>query len=263
MGGTIMAKTNPLTHAEFSAGLSEARIGAALETVYELRHKTAETQIARIAELDATPGREIAAYAVREGRGRELTLYLFEAAAREMRAQRLTGKRAGFYLSLNAREAEDQTLADSLRLVADRLGLMPEACGIIVPLEAYFANSQGVLPALLRLRTAGFGVAVQIDAVAAPRFRPLAELPLSGFCLGGHATWRRLRTIGPGKLGALGAWIGWAESEGLRRLAFDLQDARADETARLYGFTYGAGPHLDALSAAPAETVTSIKRGIS
>jgi len=240
-----MAKAISLTHTAFSKALAGGQIPLAFEPIHDLRRQAPEALLAGIGDA------ALEAFASREGRGRELALYLFEAAVKELRARTKTGP-GSLYVPLFVREIEDQTLADSLRLIADRHSVVPEAITVIVPLEAYLAQARTVLPALLRLRLVGFGITMAIDGVKTSSFRPLAELPISGLCLRGEETWRRMRTIGPGKLGALGSWIGWAEAAGLKRLALDIATITDEATARLYGFSIVAGAHYAAGAAEQA-----------
>jgi hypothetical protein len=239
-----MAKT--LTHDEFSRALGEARVALNLEPIFDLRRGEPTALIARVAGTAVFTGVTLEAFALREGRSRELALYLYDLAAQELWALRGKGFAGALYFPLASRDIEDQTLADSLRLIAERHTIVAESTTLIAPLKDYIATSASALPALVRLRLAGFGLAIAIDQHTAPRFRPLTELPVSAFCVSGAQTWRRLRTIAPGKLGALGAWMGWAEAEGLKRVALDVADAYAQETARLYGFPFAAGPHCSA-----------------
>jgi hypothetical protein len=255
-----MAKTLPLTHDEFSRALSEARIALTLEPIFDLRRGAPTAFIARVEGTAVFTGATLEAFAMREGRSRELALYLYDLATRELAARREKAYVGALYFPLAARDIEDQTLADSLRLIAERHSVVPESTTLIAPLKDYIATSASALPALVRLRLAGFGLAVAIDQHTAPRFKPLTELPITAFCISGSQTWRRLRTIAPGRLGALGAWMGWAEAEGLKRMALDLADADAHETARLYGFPLAAGPYC---SASMRDAPTALKHASS
>ncbi|MFO1186494.1 MAG: EAL domain-containing protein [Alphaproteobacteria bacterium] len=237
-----------LTNEEFSKALGEARVSLALEPICNLRQRKADAHFARVEGTAAVAGIALEAFALQEGRSRELALYLYDLAAKALKETRAAGVTGQVYFPLAARDIEDQTLADSLRQIAGRHGIVPESTTLIAPLKDYFATATASLPALLRLRFAGFGLGIAIDSHQAPRFRPLPELPATALCLSGSETWRRLRTAGPGKLGALGSWIGWAESQGLKRIALDIVDATAEETARLYGFPLAAGPNYAALS---------------
>lgn len=237
-----------LSNDEFSRALNEARVALALEPICNLRQRKAEALIARVEGTAGFAGVALEAFALQEGRSRELALHLYDLAAKALKAARTGGFTGQVYFPLASRDIEDQTLADSLRQIAERHGIVPEATALIAPLKDYFATSTTALPALLRLRFAGFGLAIAIDTTQAPRFRPLAELPATALCISGGETWRRLRTIGPGKLGALGSWIGWAEAQGLKRIGLDIADETAEETARLYGFPLAAGPRYAAIS---------------
>jgi EAL domain-containing protein (putative c-di-GMP-specific phosphodiesterase class I) len=241
-----MATTLPLTHDEFSRALGEARVGLALEPIFDLRRGEPTAFIARVEGTAVFTGVTFETFALREGRSRELALYLYDLAAQELRARRERGDAGVLYFPLASRDIEDQTFADSLRFIAERHMIVPESTALIAPLKDYFATSASALPALLRMRLAGFELAIAIDQHTAPRFRPLTELPITALCVSGAETWRRLRSIAPGKLEALGAWMGWAEAEGLKRVALDVADADAQETARLYGFPFAAGPHCSA-----------------
>lgn len=247
-----MTKTIPLTHTAFSQALTDGDIPLAFEPVLDLRRNAPIGLVACIGDA------ALEVFGTREGRGRELALYLFEAATKELRLRRSKGSPSSLYMPLGTREIEDQTLADSFRLIADRHAVVPEAINFIVPLKDYIGSSNTVLPALMRLRLVGFGITMAIDDVTAPRFRPLAELPITGVCLRGEATWKRMRTIGPGKLGALGSWIGWAEATGLKRVALDIVDERSDETARLYGFSAAAGAHYTAAAEEAAPVLKQV-----
>jgi len=85
---------------------------------------------------------------------------------------------------------------------------------------------------------------MSIDAKAVVKFGRMREHPFSALVFGGHHAWTRLKTIGPGKLGETGSWLGWAESAGLKRIACGIGDESDRETARLYGFTLGEGSHF-------------------
>lgn len=249
-----------LTNDEFSKALGEARVSLALEPICNLRQRKADALFASVAGTAAFAGVALEAFALQEGRSRELALYLYDLAAKELKATRAAGFTGQVYFPLATRDIEDQTLADSLRQIAERHGIVPESTTLVAPLKDYFSTATTSLPALLRLRFAGFGLGIAIDSHQAPRFRPLPELPATALCLSGGETWRRLRTLGPGKLGALGSWIGWAESQGLKRIALDIADETAEETARLYGFPLAAGPRYAAVSWKDAGNVTALKR---
>lgn len=246
-----------LTNDELSRALGEARISLALEPICNVRQRKAEAFLATAAGTAAFAGITLEAFALQEGRSRELALYLYDLAAKALQKVRGEGFSGQVYFPLAPRDIEDQTLADSLRQIAERHGIVPESTALVAPLKDYFAASASALPALLRLRLAGFGLALAIESHQTHRFRPLPELPVTALCLSGSETWQRLRTIGPGKLGALGSWIGWAESQGLKRIALDIRDAAGEETARLYGFALAAGPHYRAMR---WQDVPSLKR---
>lgn len=249
-----------LTNDEFSKALGEARVSLALEPICNLRQRKAEALFARVEGTAAFAGVVLEAFALQEGRSRELALYLYDLAAKELKAARVAGYAGQIYFPLAARDIEDQTLADSLRQIAERHGIAAESTTLIAPLKEYFSTATASLPALLRLRFAGFGLAIAIDSHQAPRFRPLTELPATALCLSGRETWRRLRSLGPGKLGALGSWIGWAESQGLKRIALDVADEAAEETARLYGFPLAGGPRYAAVPWRDAVSTTALRR---
>jgi len=239
-----------LTHADLSKALETEAIGVKFDTIQNLRQRAPAALIARIED------QAVRVFAEREGRSREVTLYLLEAALKEIRAQRAQSGVGNLLIALATREIEDQTLADSFRLIADKHAVVPEAITFVVSLDDYIAKLTTALPALTRLRLAGFGIALSIDRVKAPLFRALTELPITGLCLEGKETWRKLRTVGPGKLGALGSWIGWAEAQGLKRVALDVGDEIAEQTARLYGFPLAAGSYY----AVAAAQTTSLKQ---
>lgn len=229
-------------HDILNTGLSDWVIPIEVRSIVDLKTRSPASAISRVGETLGCDGDELLRFAERQGRGREVLLYLIERAAFHMRTWRARGFAGTLHIPLRPSEISDRTLATSLDIVAKSRDLPPGAFTVVVPMSAYVQRMNEATNALVRIRKAGCGVAMAMDAKDNPRFRPFAEHPFSALMLGGRGVWKRMRTIGPGKLGPLGSWIGWAEASGMERTALGIATDTEEETAKLYGFTKGEGP---------------------
>jgi len=234
----LSAPTNKL----LTAGLTERVIPIEVRGVVEMRSVQPVAALARLGPLNGFAGKELERFALREGRGRELLIYTVERAARHLKAWRARGFRGPLYIPLHTEDLEDRTLATSFDIIAKSQNIEQSSLIFVIGLSDYLTRGLDV-SAIMRVRKAGCGVALSIDGRQPPKFMRLGPHPFTAAMVGGKEVWKRLRTIGPGRLGALGAWIGWAESQGLERTALGLVNATEQETARLYGFSLGEGPH--------------------
>jgi EAL domain-containing protein (putative c-di-GMP-specific phosphodiesterase class I) len=238
-----MARAPAPTNDLLTTGLSERIIPVEVRSVVEIGSSRPIGALARISQFAGFEGSELERFAIREGRGRELLIYLMERAARQMRNWRARGFHGTLYVALCDDELEDRTLATSFDIIGKTHKLEPASFTFTVPLSEYLERRINVSSAITRIRKAGCGVAMTIDGIKPPKFERLGQHPFSAALLGGRDVWKRLRTIGPGRLGAVGAWIGWAESQGIERTATGIASAIDQETARLYGFGRAEGPH--------------------
>jgi EAL domain-containing protein (putative c-di-GMP-specific phosphodiesterase class I) len=229
-------------HQILNAGLSDWVIPIEVRSVVDLRTRKPSAAVARIGTTLGCDGESLLRFAERQGRGREVLLYLIERAAFHMRTWRARGFSGTLHIPLRASDLSDRTLATSLDIAAKSRDLDPASFTVVVPMSAYVQRMNEATNALMRIRKAGCGVAMAVDAKNNFRFRPLTDHPFSALTLGGNGVWKRMRTIGPGKLGALGSWLGWAEANGMTRTALGIATDVDEETAKLYGFTKGEGP---------------------
>jgi EAL domain-containing protein (putative c-di-GMP-specific phosphodiesterase class I) len=245
-----MARRPAPTNRLLSEGLAERNIPLEAQAIVELRSGKPVGAFARLGGLGPFSGSEISQFATREGRARELLIYLVERAARHLRTWRARGFRGALHLSVPPLELADRTLATSFDIIAKSQNLEQSAFTFMVPLTDYVERIDEVSSALMRIRRVGCGIAMAVDGRDTVRFQLLSKHPFSAFVLTGNDVWRRLRTAGPGTLGALGSWIGWAESQGLARVATGLSGPNEVETARAYGFLLGEGTHFSSFVAA-------------
>jgi len=171
-------------------------------------------------------------------------IYTIERAARHVKAWRARGFSGSLLMNLPPHLIEDRTLATSFDVISKSQGVEQSTFTVLVPQAEYLKSRSDAVNAMWRLRKAGCGVAMCIDAKAVAKFKRFSEHPFSALAFGGHHAWKRLKTIGPGKLGETGSWLGWAESSGLKRIACGISDEGEHETARLYGFSLGEGSHF-------------------
>lgn len=239
-----MAKPRAPTNQLLTAGLSERIIPLEVRPVFDLCTSARVCGIARLGKLAGCPGEELTRFADRQGRTRELLIYLLERAARHMKAWRDLGFTGALYISLPTQLIEDRTLATSLDVVVASQSIEQSAFTLLVPQADYLKRGAEAANAVWRLRRAGCGIAMLMDARSPAKFAAPGAHPFTALACGGKNVWQRLKTIGPGKLGALGSWIGWAEAAGLHRIAAGIDTEDHHATARLYGFGLGEGSHF-------------------
>ena len=239
-----MAKPSWPTNDILTTGLAERSIPLEVRSVVDLASTQRVSGVARLGGLETYNGRDLERFAELQGRRRELLIYVIERAARHMRMWRSRGFKGSLLLAVPAQLIEDRTLATSIDVISKSQDLEQGGFTLLVPQADYLKSGADALNAVWRLRKIGCGVLMLIDSKAVVKFVPLRENPFSGIALGGHHAWKRLKTAGPGQLGAAGSWIGWAESQGLSRLACDITDESERQTARLYGFNLGEGGHF-------------------
>lgn len=239
-----MAKPPAPTNDILTTGLAERIIPLEVRSVVDLATSARVSAVARLGGLENHDGRDLERFAELQGRRRELLIYMIERAARHIKAWRASGFNGSLFLNLPSQLIADRTLATSFDVIARGQGIEQAAFTVLVPQADYLKNGSDALTAMWRLRKAGCGVAMFIDAKAVAKFARLGEHPFSAIAFGGHHAWKRLKTIGPGKLGATGSWLGWGESLGLSRIACGISDESEREAARLYGFSLGEGTHF-------------------
>jgi EAL domain-containing protein (putative c-di-GMP-specific phosphodiesterase class I) len=261
-----MAKPPAPTNDILTTGLAERIIPLEVRPVVDLATSAPVSAVARLGGVENCDGRDLERFAELQGRRRELLIYMIERAARHIKAWRTRGFSGSLLMNLPPRLIEDRTLATSFDVISKSQAVEQSAFTVLVPQTEYLKSGSEALTAMWRLRKAGCGVAMSIDAKSVAKFARPREHPFSAIALGGHHAWKRLKTIGPGKLGATGSWLGWAESLGLRRIAFSISDESERETARLYGFNLGEGSHFADYMPARAfigETETTLTDAVS
>ena len=239
-----MAKPPAPTNDILTTGLAERIIPLEVRPVVDLATSARLNAIARLGGLENHDGRALERFAELQGRRRELLIYMVERAARHIKTWRASGFDGSLFVSLPPQLIADRTLATSFDVISKGQGIAQTAFTVLVPQAEYLRGGSDALAAMWRLRKAGCGVAMFIDIKAVSKFGRLGEHPFSAIAFGGHHAWKRLKTIGPGKLGATGSWLGWGESLGLKRIACGINDESERETARLYGFSLGEGMHF-------------------
>lgn len=213
-------------------GFGGTASGAALEAFLALE----------IEDEPATHG--LMSFADREGRRRELTKYQLEEGLAAAQRWRSRGLDLPLLVAIGASDVCDETLLFTIRLVLEKTRQRPSALSLIVPCEAYMNDRTHAGRALQPIANDGVGLVLAVEDGVTKSFEPLTHHPFTAFCAGGTSLWERLRTAGPGDLGAIGNWFAWAQVLGLPRLAFGLSSFRDVGIARAFGFTQGAGRHI-------------------